>query len=181
MAKKILILAGSARKAGNTSRLCDAFIRGAQESGCETEKIFIKDMDISGCLGCGACQRNGGSCVQRDDKTGIIEKILASDSVVIASPVYYYTWNAQTKTVLDRTYALHGRSKDKVFYLLSAGAAPSEDYQEHMKQSFELYVRCYAEDNCTAGGMVFGIGANGPSDVEGTEAIQSAYELGKQV
>ncbi len=38
MGKRILVLTGSPRKQGNTDRLADEFIWGAQEAGHETEK-----------------------------------------------------------------------------------------------------------------------------------------------
>ena len=115
MGKRILVLAGSPRRHGNTDCLADEFIRGAQEAGHETEKIYLKDRKINGCLGCGACQRNGGSCVQKDDMQEIYEKWLASDVVVLASPVYFYTWSAQMKAVLDRTFAIEKDVKDTQF------------------------------------------------------------------
>lgn len=136
MGKKVFVLAGSPHKHGNTDRLADEFIRGAQEAGHETEKIYIKDKKVSGCLGCGACQRNGGSCVQKDDMQEIYEKWIAADVVVLVSPVYFYTWSAQMKTVIDRTFAIEEKVKDTEFYLISAGAAPSEDYMKLMLESF---------------------------------------------
>ena len=43
MGKRILVLAGSPRRHGNTDCLADEFIQGAQEAGHETEKIYLKD------------------------------------------------------------------------------------------------------------------------------------------
>ncbi|MCR5266159.1 MAG: NAD(P)H-dependent oxidoreductase, partial [Cyanobacteria bacterium RUI128] len=60
MCKKVLILAGSPRKNGNSDTLCDAFMKGAQESGHEVEKIFIASKNIGFCHGCNFCQRNNG-------------------------------------------------------------------------------------------------------------------------
>ena len=83
MSKNVLVLMGSPRKRGNTDRLSDELIRGAQEAGHQVEKIYLKDRKINGCLGCGACQRNGGPCVQKDDMGDIYEKWLAADVVVL--------------------------------------------------------------------------------------------------
>lgn len=130
MSKQVLVLVGSPRKKGNTDWLADEFIRGAQEAGHGVEKIYLKDQKINGCLGCGACQRNGGSCVQKDDMGDIYEKWLAADVVVLASPVYFYTWSAQMKTVLDRTFAMEQNVKGTDFYLISAGAAPHRGLHE---------------------------------------------------
>ena len=40
MNKKIMVIAGSPRKGGNSDLLCDELIRGADESGNITEKIY---------------------------------------------------------------------------------------------------------------------------------------------
>jgi len=55
MEKKVLILEGSPHKHGNTAQLCDSFERGAKEAGNFVKRIFIRDLDIHGCLGCNAC------------------------------------------------------------------------------------------------------------------------------
>lgn len=41
MSKKVLILSGSPRKGGNSDLLCDEFMRGAEESGNQVEKIRV--------------------------------------------------------------------------------------------------------------------------------------------
>lgn len=181
MGKKILVLHGSPRKHGNTELLCSAFSKGASEAGHKIQSISICSKQIGGCLGCGACQRNGGNCVQQDDMTEIYGAMTEADVIVFASPVYFYTWTAQIKTVLDRTYAIEQKLADKVFYLLSAGAAPSEEYMETMKRCFEQYVGCFRAGENRVGGIVFGLSANRPKDLAGTEAERKAYELGKMI
>lgn len=47
MSKKVLVLSGSPRKGGNSDLLCDAFIKGARESGNEVEKVFIRSRKIA--------------------------------------------------------------------------------------------------------------------------------------
>lgn len=179
MSKNVLVLMGSPRKRGNTDRLSDELIRGAQEAGHQVEKICLKDRKINSCLDCGACQRNGGPCVQKDDMGDIYEKWLAADVVVLASPVYFYTWSAQMKAVLDRTFAIEQKVKDTAFYLISAGAAPTEDYMKLMLESFRKYIGCFRAGGNREGGYVFGLGTNAPEDVAGTEAMTKAYEMGR--
>lgn len=179
MSRNILVLAGSARKHGNTDRLADEFIRGAREAGHQAEKIYLKDYKINGCLGCGACQRNGGTCMQKDDMTEIYGKWLAADAVALASPVYFYTWNSQMKAALDRTFAIEQKVKDTTFYLLSAGSAPGEDYMCLMLESFRKYVACFRAGGNTEGGYVFGLNTNAPGDVDASDAAAKVYELGK--
>jgi len=88
MGKKVLVLSASPRKGGNSDLLCDQFMLGAKEAGNQVEKIYIQDKKINFCFGCLACQSNGGSCVQHDDMEEIMEKMIESDVLVLATPVY---------------------------------------------------------------------------------------------
>lgn len=181
MSKRVLVLVGSPRKHGNTDRLADEFIRGAQEACHQVEKICLKDRKINGCLGCGACRRNGGSCVQKDDMGDIYKKWLAADAVALASPVYFYTWTSQMKAVLDRTFAIERKVKDITFYLISAAAAPTEDYMSLMLESFRKYVGCFRSGVSKEGGYVFGLDTNAPGDVIGSNAMIKAHEMGRSL
>ena len=46
--KKVLVLSGSPRIKGNSSILCDEFIRGAQEAGNDVEKIYVTKKKVGG-------------------------------------------------------------------------------------------------------------------------------------
>ena len=180
MSKNVLILMGSPRKKGNTSILCDEFARGAEEAGNQVEKINVIEQHIAGCLGCNGCQRNGGICVQKDDMQDIYQKILAADVVVLASPIYYYTWTAQMKAVIDRTYALLATMHNKTFYMISTCMSPDETWCKVMLDSFRTYLDCY-DETVTEGGYVFGFGTGAPGDVKKTDAMEKAYEMGKAI
>ena len=106
MSKQILIVKGSPRKNGNTSAMADAFAKGASENGNTITEVVLKDKIIGDCMGCGACQRNGGICVQKDDMKEIYEAIKKADIIVLASPVYFYTWTSLVKRMIDRTFAV---------------------------------------------------------------------------
>ena len=105
--KKVVLLSGSPRPNGNSSMLCDEFIRGAAEAGNKAEKILLSRKKVAGCMGCNACYRNGGICVQKDDMEEIKNKLLEADVIVLASPVYFYSMTAQLKAVIDRTYSFY--------------------------------------------------------------------------
>lgn len=91
MSKKVLIISSSPRRGGNSDLLCDQFISGAQEAGHHTEKIFLKDRKINYCRGCGTCFNGGKSCPQKDNMANILDKMIAADVIVMATPVYFYT------------------------------------------------------------------------------------------
>ena len=121
---KVLILEGSPRIKGNSSILCDEFERGAIESGCDVEKIHITRKKIGGCLGCDACQRNGGNCIQKDDMQSIYPEILVADMIVFASPIYYFTLSAQLQAVIHRTYSIDiPKNVKKTALIMSSGSA----------------------------------------------------------
>jgi Multimeric flavodoxin WrbA len=123
--KNVLILSGSPRKGGNSDILCDQFAQGAVEAGNRVEKIRIQEKNIGFCLGCEQCQANGGRCVQKDDMAEILAKMIDADVIVLASPVYFYTIDAQMKTVIDRTVPRYTEISGKQFYLIIAAADTS--------------------------------------------------------
>lgn len=181
MAKKILVIEGSPRKRSNTAALSDCFIRGAEESGNGIERIFIREQKIGGCLGCGACHCNGGSCVQRDDMNKVYDAIAEAEVIVFSTPVYFYSWPAQMKSVLDRMFALETELSDKTFYLIITGEAPEEHYMENMVNSYRLFIGCFRNEGNKNGGEIIGIGATTPDDIRKSEAAEKAYKIGKEV
>ena len=105
--KKIVVILGSPRKNGNSSTLAGAFIEGAQKREAEIKTFHLHYMDIKPCNGCDKCIINSGSgCVIKDDMQQIYDAIPTADTIVIASPIYWFNLNAQTKLFIDRCYAL---------------------------------------------------------------------------
>ncbi|HJJ48808.1 MAG TPA: flavodoxin family protein [Methanocorpusculum sp.] len=98
---KILAIQGSPRKKGNTDLVLDAFLKGAESTGAETEKINLRDIDFKNCRGCNACHKKG-ICVIKDPLTDIFDKILQADILVLASPIYSMTVTAEMKAFIDR-------------------------------------------------------------------------------
>jgi multimeric flavodoxin WrbA len=181
MRKQILIVKGSPRKNGNTSAMADAFAKGASENEAIITEVTLKDKSIGDCLGCGVCQRNGGICVQKDNMTEIYDAMKKADVIVLASPVYFYTWTALMKRMIDRTFAVEPILTNKRFYLLSAGAAPEEKYMQTMIDSFRQYISCFRAGGNEEGGILFAYGTNEPSDVKTMPVLDEAYQMGKDV
>ena len=102
--KEILVLAGSPRINGNSDMLADAFIEGAQNAGHSVTKIYAAAHKVNGCLGCYKCWSDGTHCVQKDDMVKIYPAFEKASVLVFATPLYYYSWSAQIKSVLDRTF-----------------------------------------------------------------------------
>lgn len=177
--KKVLILEGSPRRNGNSAILSKEFARGAEEAGCSVESVQIAHKKISGCLGCNACYRNGGACVQKDDMAEIREKMLAADVIVLASPIYFYSMTAQMKAVIDRTYAFYQQLEGKTFYFIVTCGATDASYTETMLASLRGFTCCVP--NAKEDGVVLGIGAMEAGEIRSSAAMKEAYELGRGV
>lgn len=177
--KNILVLSGSPRVHGNSSLICDEFIKGAQKAGHKTEKINITRKKVAGCLGCNACYKNGGVCIQKDDMAEIREKMEQADVIVLSSPIYFYSMTSQMKAVIDRTYAFFSNLKGKTFYFILSCAAPDESLTETMVASLRGFTCCVPESK--EGGILMGIGANEAGDVKDMPVMKEAYEMGKNI
>ena len=97
-------IVGSARKEGNTEILVKEALEAARQAGAETELVLVADKDIAPCDGCGACVENG-ICKIKDDMQEIYQKLEQADGVIFGTPVYFANVSAQTKAIMDRTYA----------------------------------------------------------------------------
>jgi len=104
---KILIIKGSPRLKGNSSTLADEAARGAESKGARVEAFDLQRMNIEPCTGCDYCQNvEEYECNIQDDMQTLYPKLIASTALVIATPIYWFTMNAQTKLFMDRLYAL---------------------------------------------------------------------------
>lgn len=179
MSKKILILSGSPRKGGNSDLLCDEFMRGAIDAGNKVEKIRIAEKKIGYCSACYYCQESGGVCAKKDDMAEILQKMIDSDVIVLASPVYFYSIDAQLKTVIDRTVARWTEVKNKELYYIVTSADEEKESQERTLECFRGYADCV--EGAKETGVIYGTGVYRPGEIKNTTAFAEAYEMGKSV
>ena len=78
---KVLAISGSPRKGGNSEVLCDEFLKGAAESGHETEKIRLAEKKIAPCLACYGCMEHH-VCVRRDDMAQVLGLITPNQALI---------------------------------------------------------------------------------------------------
>jgi len=179
MKKKVLVISASPRKGGNSDTLCDEFVKGAAEAGHDAEKVFLCDHSIHYCTGCGGCTRTH-RCVQKDDMAAVLEKMVLADVIVLATPVYFYTMDAQMKTLIDRTVPRYTEIKNKDFYFIVTSADSSKDAMERTISGF----RGFTEDclpNAHEKGILYGTGVWQKGEILHSPALQQAYEMGKSV
>lgn len=102
---RIIALYGSPRRDGNSAALLKKAVEGARQAGAEVHEVFLREHKISPCLEIYQCIKTG-ECAIRDDFPAILEKLEASDGIILASPIFFYTVSAHTKIFMDRCQAL---------------------------------------------------------------------------
>ncbi len=109
---KVIAFNGSPRKNGNTQRALRMALGELEKEGIETELVNIGNDPVAPCEACGVCRKTrDGKCKITDDRVNeFVTKIAMADGVIIGSPVYYGTMNAQTKAFIDRVGYVCGAS-----------------------------------------------------------------------
>lgn len=178
MSKKILILSASPRKNGNSDILCDEFMSGAKSAGHIVEKIRVAEKNISYCRACYAC-RNNGFCVIKDDMADILQKMIDADVIVLASPVYFYSVDAQLKALIDRTVARWLEVKNKEFYYIMTAADEEISSMDTTLACFRGYADCV--EGAKEMGIIYGTGVYEKGEIKNSQCIKQAYEMGKNI
>jgi multimeric flavodoxin WrbA len=89
---------------GNTAMMLEMLRQPLADRGCGLEVVTLCEHEIEYCTGCALCMEKG-KCWIPDDQHAIVERLLAADGVILASPVYFLHVTAQMKTFLDRSLA----------------------------------------------------------------------------
>lgn len=177
--KSVLIISSSPRKGGNTDLLCDAFARGAEETGGQVEKIFLADYRIDYFSEADEQRVGDRASEAEDDVPMLVDKMVRADVIVLASPVYYMNITGQLKTFIDRTFGRYREMKDKEFFYLTACADPEESTADWAINAFRGFVMCLP--NPTERGMMKAIGMGRKGAVKGSQFEEEAYQLGKNI
>ncbi|MHC1721368.1 MAG: flavodoxin family protein [Clostridiaceae bacterium] len=157
---KTIVLFSSPDRNGNTGTLLDSFLKNCSS---EVEIINIYSLKINPCIDCKFCQKNR-KCVFADDMNAIYEKIESCDALIIASPMYFTSFPAPLKMVIDRFQVYWSRKfilkeespfkRKKAILIMSSGlrGIPAFSHCEAMMKQFfslinaEAYQPLYAEE-----------------------------------
>jgi multimeric flavodoxin WrbA len=102
---RVLGIAGSPRRGGNTDLLLAEVMKGAASRGAEVKTIILSQLNIAPCQHCDACLETG-QCKIKDDMQKVYDELERADRIVLASPVHFMGVTAQTKAMIDRCQAL---------------------------------------------------------------------------
>ena len=104
---KALFINGSPRKNGNTAKLLNSALEGAQVAGASVELVNLYDRSLNykGCMSCFACKIKGGKkgvCSFKDDLLPILEKAIEADVLVCGAPNYCSYPSANLRAFMER-------------------------------------------------------------------------------
>jgi NAD(P)H-dependent FMN reductase len=101
MGKKIIGILGSPLTEGNTAQLFERALKGAEDAGCEVEKIVVVNLDFQACQEIMFCKEHE-TCLLDDDIQAIYPKIMQTDGLIIATPVMTMGIPGKLKSLIDR-------------------------------------------------------------------------------
>ncbi|UCF78443.1 MAG: flavodoxin family protein [Candidatus Eiseniibacteriota bacterium] len=173
---RIATLLGSPRKKGNTATVLGLFEQLVAQDH-EVDRMDIAFQNVKGCLGCYECQAvtDEPGCVQDDDAVSLFGRLIRSDAVVYATPLYCWCFPAQMKALIDRSLCLatgYGSKKHKSLMegkklaLLVTCDGPVEDNADFIQGVFDrvcgflkgVVVGKYIVPSCTTPGAVIDTG-----------------------
>jgi multimeric flavodoxin WrbA len=186
MAMKIVAFSSSPRDKSNSDILCDRIIAGATQGGAVVEKVKLHGLSIHPCTACGVCQKSLlEPCVFKDDMGPLINKIRDADTLIFASPIYFFTVNAQMKVFMDRLLALFGEEKfdaltgKKAAIALTYGAEDPLD--SGVTCAYDMYQRGLGFLGVDFVGCVHASANDAGAVEQDTKVLEAATQLGQKL
>ncbi len=183
--KIVLILLGSPRKNGNSAVLAEQVGAGASSGGATVKSIILHDLNIKPCRGCRNCQKEeANGCVINDDMQDMYPLLREADVIVLASPVYWFTFSAQLKLCIDRWYAVGigerniFAGKELALLLVYADSDPFISGGVNALRSFQDICRYL---NAKMAGMVYGSAREEGEIRNNHEIMEKAFRLGVEL
>lgn len=179
MARKVLVVTSSPRKNGNSSMLADAFIEGAQQAGNTVHRVDVGHAKINGCLDCKHCFTHEGVCIQKDDMQDIYPLLRECDVLVIASPIYFFTLNAQIKAFIDRMFCMIGKPfAVKSTVLLTVQEDKDQTVADNAVNTYKAMTSYIKWEDL---GIISVAGVNDKGAIEGNPKLDEARALGASI
>lgn len=178
---KLTAILGSPRAGGNTDTITSRLLDGAIESGCDVERVALRNLKIRGCIGCDRCWQNEKKCAIDDDMTALYDTVAGSDILLFSTPVYWYAPTAIMKAFIDRFVIfnrplgkplIEGKSAIIITAYEEEGPGAAEPMLDMFRLSFD-YLGVKLIDTVIADGL-------GPKDaiLGKPDVLEKAYKLG---
>ena len=177
---KILIINGSPHLHGCTDRALQELEKTLHESGIETERLNIGNLDVRGCIACNFC-RTHGRCVFDDVVNKAAELFKEADGIVVGTPTYYAGSNGQVLTFLDRLFYSTAATFDKT---MKVGAAVVSSRRAGSTSAFDEINKYFTISSMPIVSSTYWNEVHGfeASDVEDDlEGLQTMRNLGRNM
>lgn len=179
---QIITLLGSPRKKGSTATVLGWVEEELESLGHTVERIYLNNKTIAGCLGCAKCRENPTeiACVQKDDAIDILQRMIASDVVLYASPLYFWGFTAQIKALIDRGYSLVTNYHKPAHTSLLEGkrigllATGGDSYENNAEGLFSAFDRLAGFLLAQKAGELYVGGCSDPADLPAAVRDQAA-------
>ena len=109
MSIRVLALATSPRRHGNSETLLDGMLKAMEQHGADVTKHALTELKILPCRGCNSCEKNGECVIKKDDTKNILDEMIAADIVIFAAPIFCMGIPSQAKALVDRMQVLRSR------------------------------------------------------------------------
>ena len=105
--------------------MAEEYKKAAEAAGHKVTLVDVAHKKIAGCLACEYCHTKGnGACIQKDDMQELYPLMAEAEVLVLASPIYYFTMNAQIQAPIQRMYCVNAPAKVKKMALLVSSHSP---------------------------------------------------------
>lgn len=184
---RVLGIFGSPRRGGNTDILLEEALKGAEKEGVEVERLYLSDHRVTPCTECHGCDQTG-QCVILDDMQNIYPKLIESDIILLASPIFFYGVTGWAKALIDRAQALWVKKyllketslgKRRKGFLISVGATKGQKVFEGAILTARYFFD--AIDAEYAGELVFKEVEAKADILKNPEAIRQAFDSGRKL
>lgn len=132
---KISVIFGSPTPNGATAALLKSFLSKVPDSA-EVSVFSAYEISPAPCDACGYC-RSGGQC-RYSELDELFSSVCDSDVIVIATPIYFFSFPAPLKAIIDRTQRFFNGNPEayrpKKAVVLCTGGAPHADAQIILQQ-----------------------------------------------
>ena len=181
MKKNILILTGSPRKDGNSELLADAFRAELEANGHVVTKYSAGKKKIQGCTACQKCYSKGDACVFNDDFNELAPLVENADMLVLATPLYWFSFPAQIKAAIDKMYASYVAKREvkiKETALLVCAETDDRTDFDGIVRSYELICNYLKWENR---GILLVSDVDKAGDILKTNALQDARAMAGEI
>jgi len=186
---KVLGISTSPRVNGSSDLLLRQALAGAESAGASTEYISLRDFKIAPCVECNSCYTTG-KCRVEDDFQLILQKMLDTDRLIFATPIFFMAVCAQAKALIDRGQCLWANKhilkkplftaeRDRRAMVIAVGGSKSTKMFDSIRLTMKYWLDVL-EFNYVADLFVNRI--EEPSQIkQHPTALKDAYRLGREL